>query len=610
MKLSRVLFGFLLGLTFSLLASANFLSRYAGIDLAFLILIPALAFAYLFAQVAPKLSALHVQGVRRARYAAAFLFSVILAYLALGFMDEVIATPLPAFLFTFALTAFLSALMYALEPPFVQFLNRPLHALLALFPPVFLVAAFFISADFPALLNWNALIPIPALGGIFLFAAILGGAAGFFSIANSLTLYPRAFFLYLQENLPGVYVGGAFFFVNLILASALNHPALGVNSVLFETDAGAWMTILASPQSDAINRAVHPLSLLIARPLIRSLAFFFGNHWALAALLVIAALSGLCVFMTYLFVKRAAQNEAYAVLFALFFGLVPANLLFGSLTENYIFGMSALIAFFLLIQKGETRLMRLVPLGVIVFGITVTNLAQTLIGLFFQRFSPRKIFQYALWVLTLSVALVTLTNALYPQRQTFFFIPADLAFERNFVKPTYTSPLDSVKEKAQVLARTMFLYQVVAPDPLLVISQKKNDPFPTLDVKTYDWREHQLASYKGWGNLPLAAWLLALACAAWLFARRANVSPHKPLMLGLLGVLAFNLLLHFFYGAELFLYVPYWTYALIFFLALAYAPLAGNVWFERTFPVFIFLLAVNNFWFLFVVFRALAPFFK
>jgi len=370
------------------------------------------------------------------------------------------------------------------------------------------------------------------------------------------------------------------------------------------------MNILASPQGDSINRAVHPLSLLLARPLIRSLAFFFGSQWALAAVLVIAALSGACVFMTYLFVKRAAQNETYAALFALFFGLAPANLLFGSLTENYIFGMTALIAFFLLLQRGETRLTRLVPLGVIVFGITVTNLAHTLLGLLFNRLNPRKILQYALWVLALGVALLTLTNALRFRQQTFFFVPADLAFERNFVKPVYNSPLDSAKEKAQVLTRTMFLYQIVAPNPLLVVSQKKNDPFPTLDVKTYDWREHQLASYKGWSNLPLAAWLLILAGAAWMFARHARASAHTPLALGLLGVLAFNFTLHFFYGAELFLYVPYWTYALVFFLALAYAPLAQTPWFERIFAAFLILLAANNFWFLFIVFRALAPFFS
>ena len=41
-------------------------------------------------------------------------------------------------------------------------------------------------------------------------------------------------------------------------------------------------------------------------------------------------------------------------------------------------------------------------------------------------------------------------------------------------------------------------------------------------------------------------------------------------MLGLLGSLAFNFILHMDYGTELFLYALYWTYLLVFFPALAH----------------------------------------
>jgi hypothetical protein len=81
-------------------------------------------------------------------------------------------------------------------------------------------------------------------------------------------------------------------------------------------------------------------------------------------------------------------------------------------------------------------------------------------------------------------------------------------------------------------------------------------------------------------------------------------------MLGLLGSLGFNFLMHNFYGTELFLYTPYWAYALVFFVALAYAEFANRKWFETFLTVWVFIMMVNNIRFIFVVLRALAPFFS
>jgi hypothetical protein len=453
-------------------------------------------------------------------------------------------------------------------------------------------------------------IPQNLLGG-YLAGALVAGMTGSFALEkfDYQRFQTSQTFSFVKENLPGLYAGGMFSLINLVIARAVNHPALGYNSVLFETDAGPWMNILASPQSDAINRAVHPLSLLIARPLMRLPGIFMGEHWHLATILVVAFLSGSCILMAYLFVKRATGAETYSFLFAILLGSTSTHLLFGSLTENYVFGMTSLILFFLLIQSEESRLSRLVPAGVIVFGITVTNIAQTAIGLFFHKFGFWKTVRYCFLVLTLGVTLTMLTDAVYPNAQTFFFVPADLAFEENFVKPTYESPLASVKEKFQVTTRTMLLYEIVAPEPLVVISQKKTDPFPTIDLKTYDWREHTFASYKGWGNLPLIAWLILLAGAFLLIIKNARTSKHLPLMLGLLGSLGFNFLMHNFYGTELFLYTPYWAYALVFFTALSCAEFAGKKWFETLLSIFVLMVMVNNTWFIFIILRALTPFF-
>jgi hypothetical protein len=63
------------------------------------------------------------------------------------------------------------------------------------------------------------------------------------------------------------------------------------------------------------------------------------------------------------------------------------------------------------------------------------------------------------------------------------------------------------------------------------------------------------------------------------------------------------------YGTELFLYTPYWVYALIFFMALAYAELAGRKWFEAVLTVLLLLIMINSAWFMYVIQRGLAPYF-
>jgi hypothetical protein len=80
-------------------------------------------------------------------------------------------------------------------------------------------------------------------------------------------------------------------------------------------------------------------------------------------------------------------------------------------------------------------------------------------------------------------------------------------------------------------------------------------------------------------------------------------------MLGLLGVLAFNFTMHLFYGTELFLYTPYWMYALIFFIALSLSEFAEKTWFQISLGLIIFIIAINNFNFIFSILKAIAPFY-
>jgi len=414
-------------------------------------------------------------------------------------------------------------------------------------------------------------------------------------------------FKFINENLPGIYAGGMFFLIHLIITRALNHDALNINTVLFESDAGPWMSILGSPEGDAVNRSVHPLILLTIRPLMRFVALFTADQWNLAVMIVVAALSGLCVLMAWIFVKRATGQAVYSFTFAILLGSTATHLFFGSIPDTYVFGMTSLIFFFLLVQAKEDRFSVLVPAGLLVFGLTITNIVQGVIGLFFNKFGFWRLVRYCMFIITGGIVLTAFTSMLYPGRQTFFFVPADIAFESHFVKPVYQDPGERLLERFKMLSRTMFAYEVVGPRPIEVIAHKP--PRPTIDLKTFDSSNHMYASYKGIARAPLVFWLILLAGSFLFFLKGTRSSPHLPLMLGLLGSLAFNFLLHMNYGTELFLYTPFWTYSLIFFIALAYAELAGKQWFESILTIFVLTLMVNNAWFIFVILRGLAPFY-
>jgi hypothetical protein len=590
------------------------------IDRLFLTVVPALAIGILLFQAWPSLST----WVTRVRsqfsillYLIAFLISLNLTYGSVGFLQGPLRTPFGMVLFTAASITFGSLAGYHLVRRAATsfhggFLSKPLNVILALALPVFFSAVIYASLQFPSMFVMGYIIVPQKWMALFIITALAAGVLGlnlWSQTACCLTSQQQAAGLqsFISQNLPGLYAGGMFFLINLIIARALNHPALSANSVLFESDAGPWMTILASPEGDVVNRSVHPLALLILRPLIRFVAGFMGEHWQLGGMLVTAAANGLCVFMAWLFVKRATESKTYAFIFSILLGSTATHLLFGSLTENYIFGAASLIFFFLLIQADEKRISVLIPAGLLLFGITITNIAQGVIGLFFNKFGFRRLVQYTVLVIASGVVLTTLTSAVYPNTQTFFFVPADLAFEFNFVKTGQESSAANLVQKSQVVSRTMFLYGVVGPTPIEAISDKP--PFPTIDLKTFDVRTHRLASYKGLGNIPLALWLTLLTGSFLAFAKNIHTSKHLPLMLGLLGTLAFNFLMHMVYGTELFLYTPYWMYALVFFIALALSEFADKKWFEAVLGIIVLALMVNNFWFIFTILRGLAPFY-
>ncbi|KXK15988.1 MAG: hypothetical protein UZ14_CFX002000164 [Chloroflexi bacterium OLB14] len=571
-------------------------------------------------------------------FSISFLLSLCFAYLLIGFLNSVLDSTLAIIIATLIVMTIANILIYLSLQNSVGRValseisegrietNSQSNPFL-LFLPIFFFATIYICLQFPDIFSIEY-ISIPQKYLLtFIITALI--TLLWTPMACHWIVQKQTFVLH---NKTGIYLGGMFFLIHLILSRALNHPALSHNVVLFEADAGPWMEILASPNSSPINRAVHPLSLIIIRPLMRLISFWMGEHYQLGAMLVVSVTAGLCVFMAYLFIKRATESKVYAFLFATLLGFSASHLLFGSLTENYIFGTASLIFFFLLIQANEKRFSILVPAGLILFGITITNIAQGVIGLFFNKnlstnqpaltavlggqnkikkffnqYGFSRLILYSILIFIFGILLTFFTNFIYPKSITLFFNPQDIAVEFGFVKISGAEPQTNLTEKFQVLTRTMALYGMVAPDVLEVISKKP--PFPTIDLKTFDIRTHALASYKGLANIPLVLWLILLTGCAFAFIKNIRNSKHLSLMLGLLGALGFNFLMHLFYGTELFLYTPYWMYALVFFMALSLSDYAQKTWLQIILAIIVLVIVINNFNFIFSILKSIEPFY-
>ncbi|GJQ35236.1 MAG: hypothetical protein JETCAE01_12460 [Anaerolineaceae bacterium] len=629
MKFLRILFSFLTGLLTSIFLAVTFFhysSFSSPIDRLFLILVPTLAIGIFFHQAFPHLSA----WTRNPQiqftipyYLLSFLLTLNLTYGAVGFMRDVLRTPFGMFLFTAVCMTIGTTIGYFLIQHATRsfrdgFLGKPLNFILALSLPVLWIALIISTSQFPSMSVVDYFRIYREWMPLFLLTVLASALPSFIIITRHSPVITSHFSLpSFIQHLPGLYAAGMVFLIELVISRSLNHPALDHNTVLFESDAGPWMTILASPESAVLNRSVHPLSLILIRPLVRFVSGMMGEHYALGGMLVVSAVAAACVFMTWFFVKRATDSKTHAFLFAILLGSTATYLLFGSLVENYIFGAASLIFFFLLLQAKETRFSLLIPAGLLLFGITITNIAQGIIALFFNKFGLKRLIQYIFCILALGVLFTLITNIIYPKHITFFFVPEDIAYEFSFVSPESEGVLSdpirlsepsSVIRKFNVVSRSILLYGIVAPDVIESVSEKP--PFPTIDLKTFDVRERTLASYRGFSNLPLAIWLVLLLCAFMMFIKNVHTSKHTPLMLGLLGALGFNFLMHLFYGTELFLYTSYWVYALVLFAALAYSDLAEKAWMQWGLSVFVLLIMVNNFFFVSSIFRALAPFYS
>jgi hypothetical protein len=414
----------------------------------------------------------------------------------------------------------------------------------------------------------------------------------------------------LQRNAPGILLAALFFLTYFTFAQSLNFPGFRTLDLYFDTDISVWLQRLTTPRREDVEmvRAVHPAILLFLRAPIWLISLFLqGNR--LQALFIMNALAGaVCVLLTWSIVRRASGSIPYALMMASILGASCSHLLLATMSETYIYSAAALLFFVFLLQRRNTSLESTIPAGVLVFGITVTNIVQTCILYFLASPRLKQIFKYVSLVLLITFGLHLLQVWMYPNARSLFQ-PSNLLHEQYYI----LNPFDfswRVAGRLALIARAVPLYGVVAPTPFILLEEIGMD---VPNFRTYQilLGEFHVAGYRGLADLTVKFWIVILGIAGIVFLMDLLKSPKQALLpLSLLLCLGFNLALHVVYGDDPLLYSPDWVYALVLFVALAFQKWAERTWLQLLLLLFLVMLIGTNLGLVRQIMEVSAPFYS
>ena len=510
---------------------------------------------------------------------------------------------------------FLLASKTAYEAPVER--RADLLALLTLlFALILSISAALISWQFPGLFQRQILFMDAARLPLFLLLSLI-------SLQSSITLLrtmhqngvtermkESRLFQLLQVNLPGLLLAVFFLFAYFVFAQSINFPQFRTLDLYFDTDISVWLQRLTSLTRADVStvRAVHPAILLYLRPVVWFLSIFLHGDRLQAVFLMHALAGAGCVFLTWLIVCRATRNTAYSLVIASLLGASASHMLLSSMFETYIYSALALLFFLWLIQNNNTALKYTVPVGIVVFGITVTNLIQTCILYFVNHPRFKVIFKYVVLVVFVTALLNILQVWLYPSAGSLF-VPSHLLHEQRYIFNPFDFSWRAVG-RFRLTLHAILLYGVVAPTPFILTEEIGMD---VPNFRTYQilLGEFHIAAYRGLADMTVKIWIVILAAAIFLFLLNFLKTPKQIVLpLSLVLCLGFSFVLHLVYGDDPMLYSANWTYTLVLFVALVLQKWADRRWLQLILIAFLILVMSTNLQLIHQIMDVSAPFYS
>ena len=248
-----------------------------------------------------------------------------------------------------------------------------------------------------------------------------------------------------------------------------------------------------------------------------------------------------------------------------------------------------MITFLYLLQSKEDNFPRLVLVGLITFGITITNFAQTCIGFFLLRPDKKNIFKFVFLVLAIAALLAFIQSAIYPKSDPFYIVSRfqSETFNIDSYSDLGTNATRVLLSRMNVTFRNITLFSVVAPRPIIRYDEAHCHPV-CFRVMRYFRGEYQYGSYIGFGSVLARLWFLGLIVASLIFTWQFIKAPKQSMLQATLVLnLLFNFALHIKYGDDPLLYTPDWTYALVFFFGISFERFADRKWWQVLLLVFL-----------------------
>ncbi|MFM8425097.1 MAG: hypothetical protein ACKOBL_07960 [Chloroflexota bacterium] len=527
------------------------------------------------------------------RLLLASALGVLPAYVATGFLDTYYKTGVEI-LFVSLVTQSLIALFFylllgRLRSKFQQQrVDAALSAALAVMVISFFIGLVVMASRFPNEFDVLAYV-LPSTTLLFFVIGTLAAIPASMTLLSTAQRYnfkQTRFFKFVDTNLGGIVIALLFFSIYFLLATIFNQPVFDFDDIYFDTDSALYRYRFGTEfYKDYYDRTVHPYVLIIVRPLVWIASLFIKGDMLYGAFIVTALTGALCVFLVWYFVREYTSNSLYASLIAGLFGASTSQLAFGSLIENYIFLGAAALIFMVLLLKDQPMYL-LVIAGLTSFGVTISNIAQTVIAHFFVKRNIAQLIKYGLIVGVFIIPLNLLNNFIYPDAHPYLWEVSTLQFEeKNVFEPTVL--------RANYLSRVMVMHSFVAPDPLLI---KEDIPF----LKVWLFRAAQkqdlleISRYETTlGKNLVAVWLLLVAIGGALFLKNLFKQDNR-FPFAFIFIVLFSFVLHMRYGRDVFLYSTNWTYAITLFLALAWRELSSKRWFQIPLLAFIGFQMINN----------------
>jgi len=377
--------------------------------------------------------------------------------------------------------------------------------------------------------------------------------------------------------------------------------------ILFEMDTPRAIEDMTVFREDHSRTRVHPLYVLMVNPVGTTLARIIGDE-VLAARIINSAMGALGVALVFEFFTRYGKKMLDAVILAALFGVTTSQFFISSVPDTISLGVVSLILlytlFFTSIKQRQVRFLPWFLAGLFTLGVTTTNFVQA--GTLFFIASLNAVdekkwekaivqsIKYGLAVLVAAVVLALAQKAIYPTT-ALFFLPQTFAGELGYASPLV---LQQPRVVLSYLVRTFLLINITAPAPRFFEIPGLENPGVTFAASN---------DYSLVGSIALVLWVgLMLFSVGKILVQKK----HLLFYIGLGVCLAFNFLLHSFYGVtptriELFLYTGNLTFLVLTPLAEAWLPKWENV-FRVLLVVLVILLAINNYQAMQAIIQAMA----